>query len=171
LFRGRPLIEWTLEALRPQAGEILISANRNLESYARLGTRLVEDRTDLPWQGPFAGLVRLLESAAAEWLLCVPCDAVFLPPDLGARFADCVEREQADVAVLADAQGIHPTFCYLRTALAEDARRCFDAGERAPRRWFARQRMARMQGATPINLNTPESLAGLELRGEPASRS
>lgn len=156
--------------MRPQAQEVLISANRNLERYAQFGAKLVEDATGAPWQGPFAGLVRLLESAAGDWLLCVPCDAVFLPADLGARFAQRVCEEQADLAVLAEGDEIHPTFCFVRTALAHDARRCFEAGERAPRRWFARQRMARLQGPAPINLNTPESLAELELRGEPASR-
>ena len=93
----------------------------------------------------------------------MPCDAVRLPPDLTARFAACAQAEQADIAVLADAQGIHPTFCYVRTALAEDARRCFEAGERAPRKWFARHRLARLMAPTPLNLNTPEALAGLKL--------
>lgn len=164
------MIEWTIAALRPQASEILISANRNLERYAELGATLVIDATDPPYQGPFVGLVRLLETARHDWLLCVPCDAVILPADLATRFAQCVADAHADLAVLADADGIHPTFCFVRTALAADARKCFDAGERAPRRWFARHHIAHLYGSSPVNLNTPESLAALELRGEPAPR-
>lgn len=170
LFHGRPMIEWTLEALRPQASEILISANRNLDRYAQLGARLVEDATGEPYQGPFAGLVRLLESAHHEWLLCVPCDAVILPPDLAERFARCVGEAHTDLAVLADSEGIHPTFCFVRTALAVDARRCFEDGERAPRRWFVRHRIAQLHGPSPINLNTPEGLAAVEWRDEPTLR-
>ncbi|MGQ0622225.1 MAG: molybdenum cofactor guanylyltransferase MobA [Panacagrimonas sp.] len=169
-FRGRPMIEWTLDALRPQASEILISANRNLDRYAQLGARLVPDATDAPYQGPFAGLVRLLENANHEWLLCVPCDAVILPPDLAERFAQCLAAAHADLAVLADSDGIHPTFCFVRAALAADARRCFDDGERAPRRWLARHRVAHLRGPSPINLNTPEGLAAVELCDEPAAR-
>ncbi|MGQ0700523.1 MAG: molybdenum cofactor guanylyltransferase MobA [Panacagrimonas sp.] len=161
-FRGRALIEWTLDAVRAQSDDILISANRSLDRYAALGVRLVQDQTDGPYQGPFAGMVRLLENARHPWLMCLPCDALLLPPDLASRFMAVALEQGADVVVRADAQGIHPTFCWLRTALAADARRSFDEGERAPRRWFARQHMAQLMAETPINLNTPEGLAALE---------
>lgn len=161
-LEGRPLIAWTLDALRPQAAELLISANRNLDRYRALGATVVGDANPHSHEGPLAGLVQLLGAARQDWLLCVPCDAVHLPGDLAARFAVCASSEQADIAVLADEQGIHPTFCYLRTTLAEDARACFAAGERALRKWFARHRLARLLAPTPLNLNTPEALAALK---------
>lgn len=163
-LQGRPLIEWTLDALRPQAAELLISANRNRERYAALGATVVGDARPEAYDGPLAGLVELLSAARRDWLLCVPCDAVRLPVDLAVRLAECAAAERADIAVLADAHGIHPTFCYVRTALAADARHCFESGERAPRKWFARHRLARLIAPTPLNLNTPEALAGLKLR-------
>lgn len=163
-FEGRPLIAWTLDALRPQAAELLISANRNLERYRALGAKVLGDPDPEVFEGPLAGLVQLLSAASQDWLLCVPCDALHLPADLAARFAECAAAGQADIAVLTDTQGIHPTFCYIRTALAEDARRCFETGERAPRNWFKRHRVAPLLAASPLNLNTPEALAGLKLR-------
>ncbi|MDP2253153.1 MAG: NTP transferase domain-containing protein, partial [Thiobacillus sp.] len=42
-YRGRPLVEWALAALAPQVGEILISANRNLDLYAAYGHRVLPD--------------------------------------------------------------------------------------------------------------------------------
>lgn len=162
LWHGRPLIAWVLEALRPQAAELLISANRHLERYAALGAGVVVDRDPTGYQGPFAGLVGLLGAAHADWLLCVPCDAPRLPPDLARRFGALVADRGVDIAVLADEHGmIHPTFCYLRTALAADARAAFDAGERAPRRWFERHRVARLRSEAPLNLNSPEALASV----------
>jgi molybdopterin-guanine dinucleotide biosynthesis protein A len=160
-WQGRPLIAWVLDVLRPQALELLISANRNVERYAALGARVVADRAPNEYQGPFAGMVELLGAARADWLLCVPCDALRVPPDLGARFGALVADAGADIAVLADAEGIHPTFCYLRTALAADARAAFESGERAPRRWFERHRVARLEAASPLNLNSPEALASV----------
>lgn len=162
-YRRRPLIEWTLDALRPQAAELLISANRNLERYRALGARVVGDDRPGAHEGPLAGLVQLLGAARQEWLLCVPCDALVIPPDLATRFAALIAAEHADLAVLADEAGIHPTFCYVRSALAGDARRCFESGERAPRNWFARHRVARLIAPPPLNLNTPEALAALKL--------
>ncbi len=168
-LRGRPLIEWTIEAVRPQATEVLVSANRNLERYRALGVTVLGDAGRAEgdggsYDGPLAGLVRLLGAAGHEWLLCLPCDAVRIPADLGRQFALAIEASAADIAVLADADGLHPTFCLVRTSLAADARRCFEEGERGLKRWFSRHRLERVEGATPVNINTPEALRALELR-------
>lgn len=160
-YRGKPLICWTLDGLRNQADELLISANRNLERYAGLGVPVVRDDAD-GFEGPFAGIVALLGAARELWLLCLPCDALHIRSDLAQSMLDRAVTDQADIVVLADAQGIHPTFSLIRTALAADARQCFEAGERAPRRWFARHALSRLQAPPPLNLNTPESLAALK---------
>lgn len=163
-FKGRALVEWTLDAVRGESDDIIISANRTLERYRELGPCVVEDHDGNPRQGPFAGMVRLLESARHEWLMCVPCDAAFLPVDLARQFAAVANAQGSNIVVLADSNRIHPTFCWLQTALASDARHQFDKGERSPGRWFARHRMGQVVGASPPNLNTPESLAALQCR-------
>ncbi len=57
---GRPLAGWVADGLRGRVAEIVVSANRNLPGYARLGHTVVPDR--LPdYPGPLAGLL----SAAA----------------------------------------------------------------------------------------------------------
>lgn len=72
-YRGRPLVEWVLDALAPQVAEILISANRNLDRYARYGRRVLPDALpDFP--GPLAGVLAALDAVDTEWLLAVPCD-------------------------------------------------------------------------------------------------
>ena len=84
LYRGRPLVEWVLERLAPQVGEIFISANRNLETYARYGYPVLADT--LPEHpGPLAGLREGLKAASANWLLAVPCDVPRLPLDCANR--------------------------------------------------------------------------------------
>jgi molybdopterin-guanine dinucleotide biosynthesis protein A len=163
-WQGRPLVEWTLDALRSQAAEILISANRNLERYAALGPRVLCDPDPQAYEGPLAGMVQLLAAARHDWLMCVPCDAPDLPADLARRFSTVVAAEAADIAVVADESGIHPTFCFIRTALAGDAARRFAEGERAPRRWFARHRLAALTMPCPLNLNTPEGMAAVKWR-------
>lgn len=164
-FRGRPLVAWTLDALRPQVGEVLVSANRNLEEYAALGVRVVTDEAGGGHSGPFAGITALLACASSEWLLCVPCDAVRLAPDLARRLQACAQDHGAEIAALHDGAVLHPTFCLIRTTLAADARACFAAGERSPREWFRRHALALLQGPAPLNLNTPEDLAALESSG------
>ncbi|HKY93187.1 MAG TPA: molybdenum cofactor guanylyltransferase MobA [Nevskiaceae bacterium] len=165
VFHDRPLVRWTFEALRPQVDDVLISANRHLDQYAALGARVVTDATGGGHPGPFAGIVRLLEAAPGDWLLCVPCDAVRLPDDLATHLHACARDHAAEIVALHDGAELHPLFCLIRTTLAADARACFDAGERAPREWFRRHALALLQGPAPLNLNTPADLAALELAG------
>lgn len=161
LHQGRPLIEHVVAALRPQVADLQISANRNLARYAALGVPVLRDATPAG-QGPLAGMLRLLETATRDWLLCVPCDVHDLPSDLGLRLWRRAQAEAADIAVLADDTGWHPTFCLIRTALAADARRAFAAGERAPRRWFTEHRVAVLTGTAPANHNTLRGIDPLE---------
>ncbi len=159
LFQGRPLIEHVTAALRPQADELLVSANRNTERYAGLGLRVVRDAVG---GGPMAGLCRLMIVARHPWLLCVPCDAPSLPADLAQRFVAVARKQPVDVVVLHDGARAHPTFCLLRVSLAGDAARYLASGESSLMRWQERQAMAWLHGKAPMNLNTPEELAAAE---------
>lgn len=70
LLRGEPLVAHVARRLAPQVGPLILSANRNAETYARYG-RVVADDTDAlgAWQGPLAGLAAGLAAAApCEWL-------------------------------------------------------------------------------------------------------
>lgn len=162
-WQGRPLVEWVVDVVRPQAQELLISANRHQARYARLGRVLVDPRPEA-YEGPFAGMVQLLGAAQHAWLLCVPCDAPELPTDLADRLWAAVAAQEADIAVGSDADGLHPTICLLRCALAADAAQAFAEGERSPRRWFARHRCVHVPGPAPRNLNTPGSLSAVKCR-------
>src|SRR5690606_31281849 len=52
---GRPMVEYVLEALRPQVDAVLISANRHQAEYGRYGHPVVTDDTD-DYPGPLAGM-------------------------------------------------------------------------------------------------------------------
>ena len=88
---GRPLIAWVIEALRPQVGSILISANRNQAAYAAFGYPVIGDEAGGPdltgFQGPLAGIAAAMTLAQTPWLLTLPCDTPLLPADLAARLA------------------------------------------------------------------------------------
>jgi molybdenum cofactor guanylyltransferase len=159
-FRGQALIAQVLAALRPQATELLISANRNQERYAEYGLPVLPD---LAGAGPLAGLASLLAVARAEWLLCVPCDAPELPPDLGARLLATAQAAGAPAAYLHDGQGPQPTFCLVRTALAASALAAARQ-QRGLAEWLDSEGAARLHGVAPANLNRPEDFQVLAAR-------
>lgn len=87
-FQGRALVEHVIARVAPQTdGRVLISANRHLDDYARLGHPVLTDT--LPdYPGPLAGILAGLDALPDDdWLLVVSGDSPWLPEDLLARLA------------------------------------------------------------------------------------
>lgn len=158
-YRGRPLIEWVVAALAPQVGELVISANRNLDVYAAYGRRVLPDR--LPgFPGPLAGVLAALDAVTADWLLVAPCDTPHLPADLAACLLDAALRDKAPLAVAADDARSHHTCFLVRTDMRDDLAACLARGERAVRHWQAGlgSTTVRFDAAAFANLNRPDDL-------------
>lgn len=154
-YRGRPLIEWVLDAVAPQVDEVLISANRSLERYAATGHRVLPDSLpDFP--GPLAGVLVAMRAVSAPWLLVVPCDTPHLPGDLAARLLAGARAADSPLAVAADDTRVHHTTFVVQTRLADDLDAFLARGERAVHRWQAAHAPAvvRFAAAGFVNLNT-----------------
>ena len=159
-YQGRPLVEWVLDAVAPQVDEVLISANRNLERYARYGHRVLPDTLpDLP--GPLAGVLAALEAVDAEWLLVMPCDTPHLPRDLALRLLGAAQLESVPLAVAEDASRVHYGCFVVRTDQREHLAAFLARGERAVRHWQAglASTRVRFDAAAFANLNEPGDLS------------
>jgi len=163
---GRTLAARTLERLAPQVDEVLISANRHLEAYAALGARVVPDA--LPdFQGPLAGIAAAARQARHDWLLAVPCDVPFLPPDLAARLLGRALERGARLARAADPAQVHYTVMLLHRGLVADLEAELAQGRLRVQAWQARHACETVRFADPgafLNINTPEDLLGAERR-------
>lgn len=164
-LRGRPLIEYVLAALRPQVGELLISANRNLERYAAYGCRVLAD--DLPdYPGPLAGMLRALRATHTPYLLSVPCDVPALPADLAARLGEALVRERSRAAVAVCGGQRQPVFALLHRDLAGDLQTYLEGGGREVGAWWIRQSAASADFSDHAhafeNMNTPDDLRRAE---------
>ena len=156
---GRPQIARVLEAVRPQASRVMVSANRHLDDYAALGVEVVRDR----WPGhpgPLAGIASLL-SEARDWLATVPVDVAALPADYAARLGDARGAEAFSIVVAEDDDGLQPLFALYPAALAAHARETLESGRRSVRDWQHRFPVypCRFAGARFGNLNSPADLA------------
>jgi molybdopterin-guanine dinucleotide biosynthesis protein A len=142
LHRGRPLAALALERLRPQVGEVMVNANRNLETYRAMGVPVWPD--ELPdFPGPLAGMLAGLAHCRSPLLASVPCDTPDFPPDLVSRLAHGLESADADIAVACtrlDGQLFpQPVFCLMKTSL-HDALAAFIASGERKTGFFARSR-------------------------------
>jgi molybdenum cofactor guanylyltransferase len=161
----RPLAAWAAERLRGKAAEILINANRNLESYAALGHAIVPDYLpDRP--GPLAGILAAARVAQHEWLLSVPCDLPFLPLDLVMRLHDQAETCQVRLARAADATGTHFAIMLMHRELVPDLDQFVQSGGRQVQAWQARHACETIFFADALeaffNINTADDLRQAE---------
>ena len=134
LLRGKPMVEWVIERLRPQVSEVLINANQNIQSYEKYGYRVLPDEI-AGFAGPLAGLQAGLKAAANPLIVTVPCDSPFLPQDLVFRLAN--ELGSRDLAVAKTGAQPHPVFSLMKREVRESLEAFLAAGGRKIDAWYA----------------------------------
>jgi len=163
-YGGRPLVEWIIEALRPQVRGIVINANRNQDRYRACGWPVVGDRLD-GFQGPLAGIASALAAVDTPWIVTLPCDGPMPPPDLVARLCEALREPNlrvvpepegsaqfaadapapllpAEIAVASDGHRLQPVHALIPTSLASSLDDFLAGGGRRVDRWYACHRTA-----------------------------
>ncbi len=166
-LRGRPMVAWVLERLAPQVTEVIVNANQNTAEYARLGCRVVGDEIG-GFAGPLAGLHAGLGANVHPFLVTVPCDSPFLPPDLVARLHAALIANHADLAVAKTGAQPHPVFSLVRASLAGHLAQFLAGGGRKIDAWYASLKVVEVpfddEADAFSNINTPAELAEHERR-------
>ncbi len=101
-YRGKKLIEYSIELLSPFCQELLVSSNS--PDYHSLGCRVVPD--NFKDSGPIAGLEATLTKSSNNMNLVVSCDSPFIEPVL---FEKLIEQfADQDVIIPIHEKGIEP---------------------------------------------------------------
>ena len=164
-INGRPMIEYIIEALKPQVDNILINANRNIEKYKRYGYPVVSDMMG-DYFGPLVGMASGLQACDSDLILTVPCDSPFVPPVLAARLNTALIENQADLSVANDSERMQPVFALIRKQLLDSLLAYLNAGGRKIDTWYAEHDMVLADFSdwpdAFVNINTPEDKALVE---------
>ena len=167
-LNGKPLIKYVLETIRPQVKTILINANRHQAEYARYGYTVVADSL-AGYQGPLAGFATGLRAATTPYIVTLPCDGPFSPPDLVSRLARGLNNRNADIAVAHDGERLQPVYALLPVRLSTSLESFLAAGERKIDRWYAQHKMLQVdfsdEANTFRNINTPQDQQRLQQQG------
>lgn len=165
LINGKPLIEFIIEAVEPQVDTLIINANRNQEVYGKYGHPVISDSYG-DYQGPLAGMSSCMAVAGSEYILTVPCDSPFIPPDLGDRLYRQLKKRHADISVATNGRRIQPVFALIKVELRDSLLAFLDRGERRMDKWYSEQKMIKTdfsdEKQTFVNINTPEKLSMVE---------
>jgi molybdenum cofactor guanylyltransferase len=175
-FKGKPMVQHAIERLAPQVENLIVNANRNVETYVSFGYAVVSDELS-GFAGPLAGLhagMRACTSASRNandandandrdrgWIVTVPCDSPMLPLDLVQRLFDAAQNERADIAVAVTDEGAQPVFALYKLSLLESLETFLNAGERKIDKWTAQHRLANVafeDASAFANINTIDEL-------------
>jgi molybdopterin-guanine dinucleotide biosynthesis protein A len=160
-LRGKPMVQWVLERLRPQVGEIIVNANQNADEYRKFGHKVVPD--DIAgFAGPLAGLHAGMKAAAHPLVATVPCDSPFLPQDLISRLENQLGCN--DLAVAKTGAQPHPVFALVRRHCLESLEAFLAQGGRKIDAWYASLKVVEVsfddEADAFRNINTREELKG-----------
>lgn len=172
LHLGMPLAQHALNRLRPQVGQVMLNANRNLDTYGAIGASIgapvwPDALPDQP--GPLAGFLAGLDHCSTAYLVTVPCDSPNFPLDLVARLSAAMTTEAAEVAIATTLEDgalqPQPVFCLMRATLRQSLLAFVQSGQRKIDRWTGSQRLATVlfdDAAAFVNANTLAELQGLQ---------
>jgi molybdenum cofactor guanylyltransferase len=165
LLNNKAMIEYVIESLIQQVGELLINANRNLEKYAAYGFDIVSDELS-GYHGPLAGMASALSKITTPYMLTVPCDSPFIADDLATRLINALETDDADISVAHNGERMQPVFCLMKKELLSSISDFLNQGERKIDKWFNQHKIAIADFSdkpeTFDNLNTIEDIQSVE---------
>jgi molybdopterin-guanine dinucleotide biosynthesis protein A len=167
VYRGKPLIAHVIERLAPQVDRMLISANRNAETYASFGYPVCPDLVP-GFAGPLAGIHAGLAACQTPLLATVPCDSPCLPSDLVIRLSAELLRTDAEIAIAATGERIHPVFALMKRDMYSDVAAFLSSGHRRLEEWCRSRKLCVVNFADDklfVNINTIEDLAAAASRG------
>ncbi|MDF2643736.1 MAG: molybdopterin-guanine dinucleotide biosynthesis protein [Pseudomonas sp.] len=152
--RDKGLVEWQSEPLiqhlhrvtRPLTDDLIVSCNRNLETYAQFADQLVQD-ADTDFHGPLAGIRAALPKARHEWLLVLPCDVPLIDRSLLLALRELAAEHPDRPVMVREGEHWQPLICIIPTAHAVTLEAAWQSGERSPRR--------AMQTLDPVALQLP----------------
>ena len=166
-LHGKPMVEYIISALQPQAGNIIINANRNPEQYAAYGLPVIADMLG-DYLGPLVGMATGMDATDKPYIVTAPCDSPFIPETLVETLYRSLNENQADISVAHDGVRMQPVFALLRCELLPGLLAYLNEGGRKIDSWYSQQRLALADfSASPdtfLNLNTPEDKVVLESR-------
>ena len=132
-FRGRPLVAHVCRALEHSVSSVLISANRNLATYAHYGIVVQDELADA---GPLSGISSCLNSCATAYAFICPGDAPNLDQSMVQRLARSLATTDVGVVVAHDGRRRQNLHLLLRSTELAGINAYLTSGARSVKGWL-----------------------------------
>ncbi len=130
---GKTFVARIAEILASRANQVMISANRNLATYAEIG-EVVPDEAE--GQGPLQGIASCATRCQTAFLFVCPGDAPHLDATVIDRLAEGIESTQAAAVVASDGLRRQNLHLLLHSDQGARIRRYLDSGRRSVSGWL-----------------------------------
>ncbi len=156
-YRGRPRVEYSIDALSPHCDRLYLNCNRNPGLYSIFGLPLLsEPQHDFP--GPLVALAQLLPELPGSRFLILPCDTPGIRTEHIALLLDAAQKYPEHWIYLSSGGREHPLHALIPAALVPELVQRVEAGETRMMRVL--QEMASIElalkGDVLLNLNEAE---------------
>ena len=114
-FRGKALISYAIDTLKPLCSRLIISANNKPNEYQLYGFQVISD--EIPETGPIGGLYSCLKQSQSVINLVISCDTPFVTTEVYQELLNYIGEYQAVVPVQEDGFLEPITAIYQRSCL------------------------------------------------------
>ena len=166
LIKGKPLIEYCIERIQVQSGNITINANRNLDKYSIYSSNIIVD-LDREAVGPLGGIHAGLEKIDRNHICFVPCDCPLIPLDLLKKLYEPFKSHDYDLTIASTDGKYQPTFFMADKRLRHSLKKFIAEGGRKIMDWIDQTNYKPVEFSNPnefINLNTPYDIEQFKKR-------
>lgn len=108
VFNGKPLVQWSIDALTPLCTEILVCSNNPEHTFKN--TKRIEDAPNV--FGPLAGLLSGLKASKTQLNLVLACDTPNVTTEVLQEMLQTIKQQDAIIFTTSNGK-IHPLIgCY-----------------------------------------------------------
>ena len=123
-IRDKPILEYVIERLTPQVGQIVINANGDLDRFSSFKLPVTSDPID-GFAGPLAGILAGLlwtkqNLPSTKYMLSVAGDTPFFPLDLAIKLTGDQSTLPFQIKLASSHGKVHPVFGLWPIELASD---------------------------------------------------
>jgi len=159
-FRNKAMISYIFDVASKKTSRILISTNRNKDSYKKYGEVIADELDD--FQGPLAGISSAMSFCSTSYLLVLPCDSPFIDCKFIDKLIQAINNSSYDIAVAYDGENIHATFALIKKDINYSLDEFLLSGGRKMSSWYLKHKLCRVDFSNNLkaltNINSKEDL-------------
>jgi len=133
-INGITLVKNIIDKISPYTKNILINANRNIQTYKNYNYPVISDEYK-DFQGPLSGILSMLKNISTEYLLTIPCDSPNISWKLIDKFLIDSNNTQ-DIFVAHNNLRSQPVFMLISTGLIGSLDDFLKSGQRKIDIWY-----------------------------------